>query len=191
MSVLLARAKALSFIVVLAALSACGSDNSKVTNNPPSTAREQPQTRFDMANGCYALQPAGSSSFAQITPQGRYVASATRLADAEALHFKPTALGDYLLHARNNSMLAAQANNTASRSRADESTVWTIEAVSPGVFTLFSPLAGKVLALADNGDLVLQDPATAGNKGNFNVVQHSDCTMYPEVNLDVVGRTYK
>jgi len=66
MSVLLARAKALSFIVVLAALSACGSDNSKVTNNPPSTAREQPQTRFDMANGCYALQPAGSSSLRKL-----------------------------------------------------------------------------------------------------------------------------
>ncbi|MDP1540974.1 MAG: hypothetical protein Q8L72_10045 [Moraxellaceae bacterium] len=191
MSVLLNRVKALSLIAVLVALSACGSDKSQVTNNPPNSAREQPQTRFDMANGCYALKPAGSTNFAQITSQGRYAASATSLADAEALHFKPTALGDYLLHARNKTMMAAQANNTASRPHAEESTVWTIEAVSPGVFTLFSPLAGKVLALADNNDLVLQDPAAAGSKANFKVVQHSGCTTYPEINLDLVGRTYK
>jgi len=190
MSALLVRVKALSLIAVLATLSACGSDKSQVTNNPPSS-REQPQTRFDMANGCYALKPASSSNFAKLTPQGRYAAIATSLTDAEAFHFKPTALGDYLLHARDKTMMAAQSNQTTSRSRAEETTVWTIEAVSPGVFTLFSPLAGKVLALADNNDLIMQDLATAGDKANFRVVQTSDCTRYPEINLDLVGRTYK
>ncbi len=191
MSVLLARAKAASALALLVFLSACGGDKNSVTNNPPGSARVEPQTRFDMANGCYAIRSVSSGDFAQLTSAGRYAAATSTLADAEPLYFKPSALGDYLIQARDKTLLAASGQSSGSQPRANESTVWTIEAESPGIFTLFSPLAGKVLAVADSGELTLQDVSTAGEAAQFKFVESTGCTPYPEINLDVVGRTYK
>lgn len=85
-----------------AGLTACGGSSSQgqlpeMPDPDVSTPTAGAKTRYAMANACWALQAGTEGPF--VARDGNtFAATASSLADAEPLYFKPTALGSYLLH---------------------------------------------------------------------------------------------
>ena len=64
-----------------------------------------PVDQFSMANGCYAIQSVATGK--HVAQSGTaYVANAA-LSAAEAFYMKPSALGKYLIYARDRSLVSA------------------------------------------------------------------------------------
>lgn len=172
---------------LLAGLSACnGSGNAldiAASSSNPSVA-VTPKTRYDLANGCYALKSLDSNTFATRTTQG-FASDATQLSKAEPFYMKPTALGEYLFYAHDQSMLSVSGTGIGAVTRAVEPANWTINTDSQGRYTVTSASAGKSLT-ASQGQLALSDTL-----GHFSFVPTTGCTTYPEISTDSSGETYK
>ncbi|MGH8528887.1 MAG: peptidase M19 [Nevskiales bacterium] len=150
-----------------------------------STSRVTPKSRFDLANDCFALQSVATSAFAVREGAG-YAATSAALAGAEPFFMKPTALGKYLFHAKDKTLLAVSGAEAGTAAASSDAANWTIDTNSLGQFTVLSESAGKALATAADGKLVLADAP-----GAFSFVPATGCTTYPEVSTDSVGETYK
>lgn len=107
--------------------------------------RLHPQDRYAMANGCYRL--AGIPIF-----------------------FKPTDLGEYLLHTRDRRFVAP-GNTRASAPSAR--TVWTARA------------SGRRMTFTNNGT-----PLTIDGSHRFRLTRTTGCAAYPESQIDVSGRPH-
>lgn len=175
-----------TIIVALAALSACGRSPAVDQSVPSTGAVAVPQTRYDMANGCYALKSAAANAYAVHGSDGSYAATAPAVNGGEPLYLKPTALGKYICYAHDKSMLAVSGGGVGSVTAASDAADWTIDTISSGQYTLFNKSANKSLATDASGKLVLSDTA-----GTFNFVATAGCTPYPEMPVDVDGVTFK
>ena len=173
-------------VLLLAALGACSRSNAPDMSVPTTNAVVVPQTRYDMANGCYALQSTQNKAYAVHGGDGSYTASAMQATGGEPLYLKPTALGKYICYATDKSMLAVSGSDVGSVTAPSDAADWTIDTTAPGVYTLYNAAANKSLATDANGKLVLSDAA-----GSFKFVSTSGCTPYPEMPVDVSGATYK
>ncbi len=178
---------ATSSTLLLLALAACGggsgSDDSDAPAPPASAA---PSTQFDMANRCFALKSLSANALAARDGAG-YTASSNTVAGAEPFYLKPTALGQYLFHAKDQSLLAANGSSVGTAAAPSSATVWIIDAVTAGVFTIASESANQSLTVDPaNGRLIL-----AATGGLFQFVPATGCTAYPEISTDSVGKTYK
>ncbi|MDP9143003.1 MAG: peptidase M19 [Pseudomonadota bacterium] len=174
----------LAAALAVALLSACSSsDPVDADAGAGSTAR--PQTRFDLANRCFALRELDSKQYVQRAGDG-YAATAPRLADAERFYLKPTALGKYLLHTPDSTLLAGDGSSITTADAPSDQCNWTVEATSPGKYTAQLESEGQSLAANEQGQLVL-GAAPSG----FAFVPASGCTAYPEISTDSVGETYK
>ena len=173
-------------VLLLAALGACSRSNAPDMSVPTTNAVVVPQTRYDMANGCYALQSTQNKAYAVHGGDGSYTASAMQATGGEPLYLKPTALGKYICYATDKSMLAVSGSDVGSVTAPSDAADWTIDTTTPGVYTLYNAAANKSLATDANGKLVLSDAA-----GSFKFVSTSGCTPYPEMPVDVSGATYK
>lgn len=172
-------------ILVLAALSACSRSpdvDQSVSVGPPAV----PSSRFDLANGCFALKSVAANAHAVHNIDGSYIANAPAVSGAEPLYLKPTALGRYFCQATDKTLLAATGGNVGSVSAPSEAADWTIDTTSNGQYTLFSKSANKSLATDASGNLVLSDVA-----GTFNFVPTTGCTPFPEMPVGIQGETYK
>lgn len=181
----------LRFSLILSAisLSACGpfsSDAGKGSSSGDSgsAARSAPQTRFDLANGCYRLQPLGSRSFVGLS--GDSWVSNAPLAKAALFYLKPTALGQYLLYDTNQQMLSGNDAQVRSVARASDAANWTVATVKPGQYTLSLSSAGQSLAAAVDGGLSMASAPTV-----FTFDPATGCKPYPEINTDIDGETYR
>jgi microsomal dipeptidase-like Zn-dependent dipeptidase len=189
------------FVSALAAallLAGCG------TSGPPTSQSEDesgangvlpagatPQTRYDLANGCYALKSLSAASHAARSG-GAYAATAPSVADAEPFFMKPTALGKYLFYARDRSFLAIVGLAVGKASAPSEAADWTIDTDAAGDYTVFSASAGKSLAVAPgDGSLILADRASAGDAAKFGFDAATGCTAYPEARVDAEGPVFK
>lgn len=164
-------------------LAACSDSKTAVSSAP--AMRTDPATRYDMANGCYAIKSMSTNRFITQSSAGDYAASATQLSAAEPFFMKPSALGQYLIYARNATFLTANATGVESSSAPSDAVIWVVNANPQGHFTLFSDIIGKSLAAESSGKLLMNEP------GAFDFVPASGCTAYPEMPLDIEGEPYK
>ena len=144
-------------------------------------AASAPKTRFDLANRCFTVQALDSGSFIARAGAG-YAATATSADAAERFYLKPTALGDYLFHDADRRLLAASGTAVSAATKASDLSNWTLEAVTPGHYTIVLKADGRALATT----LTLGDVA-----GEFGFVPAEGCTAYPEISTDSIGETYK
>ncbi|TAJ55038.1 MAG: peptidase M19 [Nevskiaceae bacterium] len=167
-------------------LAACGSSDESLSPTPPSPV---PKTRYDMANGCYALQAVANAGYALREESGAYSCAAGDAAEATRFFMKPTALGKYLFYAEDRSMLALAGGGTevgsvlAPGAAAD----WTVDLDPDGDYSVYSESAGRYLALNDaDGRLVL-----ATEPGKFQFVPTEGCMAFPEISVDAEGEPFK
>jgi hypothetical protein len=151
-----------------------------------------PQTRYDLANGCYALKSVARKGYAVQNGGGGYTASASSVDAAEPFFMKPTALGKYLFYARDQSFLAVNGSSVGSAGAPGDATDWTIDTDTQGRYTVFSASANKSLAVDPvSGQLILADAATAGDGAAFGFDGSQGCTSYPEAQVNASGATFK
>lgn len=171
-------------------LAACGgSDDSSSSSGGggSSSARQQPLTRHDMANDCFALKSLAGKRYVVQADDGSYQATAAAIAGAEPLYLKPTALGRYLLSARDASLLATSGAGIGSASTASDAADWIVETTASGVFKLTSVLTGKALAVdAASGSLT-----QAAQASSFGFERHTGCTPFPEITVNATGDSFK
>ncbi|WP_028079405.1 hypothetical protein [Solimonas soli] len=174
----------LGILALVALLAACGS-SSPSSRDADGSSSAVPRTRYDMANGCYAMQSVVSKAFVVRDGDG-YRASAGTLAEAEPFYMKPTALGRYLFNCPDAKLLAA-GDSAAGRADAPSDAVdWTVEEAAGGGFAVAQQVDGRKLGLDAGGRLVLGERADA-----VRFVPTTGCTPYPEISDDVEGTTYK
>jgi len=178
-------ASALVSVFALATLSACSRSNpvdSSVSSGIPAV----PSTRYDLANGCFALKSADANAFEVQNSNGSYAATAATANGAEPLYLKPTALGKYICYAQDKTMIAVSGANVGSAKTVSDDANWTINTTSNGQYTLTSDTAGKSLATDASGKLILSD-----TPGTFNFVPTTGCTPYPEMPVSIQGATFR
>lgn len=166
------------FSVVVLALAACDNDTASSTSSS-----NLPKSRYDLANGCYALQSADDGRFVTRTESG-FAEGGADAGAATPFYLKPTALGEYLLFAKDASLLSANGAGVAAQPDATDSSNWVINTDATGYFSLAS--ATNTFLKPVNGNLTLSDTA-----GKFRFVPTSGCTPYPEMPVDISGVTYK
>ncbi|PQA44799.1 peptidase M19 [Amnimonas aquatica] len=146
--------------------------------------RVQPLTRYDMANDCYVMKAADAGHVTQ-AKDGSYAADAAAASGAEPLFMKPTALGRYLIMARDSRLMAAVSGKVGSASSPSDSSDWIVEASGQGRFTL-KLASGKALAVApESRALVLADQPSV-----FSFALAEGCTPYPEITVNAEGETF-
>ena len=178
---------ALPALIAVVLLPACGGINKSSSDGSGSTpVNATPTTRYDMANGCYALQSATKGAYAMHDASGVYSATAPMLAGAEPLYMKPSALGKYLIQAKDKTLLAVSGTSAGSAAAPSDASNWTINTDAQDFFTITSETAHQALALDDAGKLILSTTA-----GQFRFVPTTGCTPYPELSDDVDGAPYK
>ena len=192
----LQAALVLSSLAVLSACGGGGSSGSAAAGNSTQSGNSAdggitPKSRYDMANGCYALQSVARSAYAARDASGSYVAVSPTPQTAEAFYMKPSALGSYLIQARDKTLLAVSGAAVGTATAPSPTTDWTVDTDPQNRFTLTSIGSGQALAVDNAGKLVLAAAGTAGAAGQFNFVPSSGCTPYPEMDDDIVGTTYK
>jgi hypothetical protein len=191
------RPSAVVLALVMLSLSACGGGSRSSAPDAVTQAGNSanggitPQSRYDMANGCYALQSVAKNSYAVRDASGAYAATAAALTGAEAFFMKPSALGSYLIQARDKTLLAVSGAGVGSAAAPSSASDWTVNTDAQNRYTLVSIATGKALAVDNAGKLVLADAAAAGAAGQFSFVPSTGCTAYPELADDVVGAPYK
>lgn len=159
-------------------LAACGSSNG------PSAGAVETDARYALANGCFALQDRAGGRFVRQTPSGFDVAAAS-LADAEAFYLKPTALGRYMLYARDGNFFAAAGAGIGRETVADDNADWTVDSDSDGNFRLSLASSGQSLAVSGGG-LTLSNQAS-----NFAFPAINGCTAFPEIEVNATGTPFK
>lgn len=150
----------------------------------PVTPSVTPVDKFSMANGCYALRSLATGQHAVKSGTG-YRANSP-LAGAEAFYLKPTALGKYMLYARDKSLLAASGSAVTTTTTLGEPVDFTVEQLGEGRYTLASASAAQAVTTAADGTLTL-----ATGPGTFDFIPTTGCTPFPELTDDVVGTTFK
>lgn len=179
----------LGTFTLAALLSGCGSSGAPAQDALSTTASSPgvaPTTRYDLANGCYALKSVAANAYAVHGADGSYAATSPTAAGGEPFYLKPAALGKYLVYAKDQSFCAVNGSAVGSAATPSDAVVWTVDTDSSGNFTLISASAGKALGTDARGKLVLAD-----TPGAFSFEPTSGCTPYPEMPVDVEGETYK
>ncbi|WP_437970950.1 hypothetical protein WMF04_17430 [Sorangium sp. So ce260] len=156
-----------------------------------------PSTRYDLANGCYALRSVARNAYVA-RGLGGYAARAATLGDADPFFMKPTALGKYLFHDRHASFLAAGSLLTlggllgvATVPAPTEAADWIVDTDADGYFMVVSASSARALTVHPlNGRLVLVDPASAGDAARFAFEAASGCAAFPEVATSSVGAPF-
>ncbi|MFA5938755.1 MAG: hypothetical protein WC809_05315 [Sinimarinibacterium sp.] len=176
--------QALAASVVIVVLSACGDRNSADPAGEGPGEQETPVTRFDLANRCIVLKSLAADRFVVRDGTG-YSASAATAESAERFFMKPTALGEYLFYAQDQSLLAGNGSAVEVATAASGLSNWIVEMPTSGRYTAMLEGASQSLATDAQGRLVLADQA-----GEFAFEAGTGCTAYPEIADDVVGKTY-
>lgn len=160
-----------------AVLAACDSGGSSA----PARVVEAPVvTRYDLANRCFVVRANG----AYVQRDGETLsAKALSAATAERFYMKPTALGRYLFHAADGTLMTATGTEVAPAAAAVDGSDWTIDGAN-GVFTasaLEQPLATDgtgLLQLGTTAATLLFEPAIG-------------CVAYPEMPTGIEAATFK
>ncbi|WP_157572474.1 peptidase M19 [Nevskia soli] len=167
-------------------LAGCGSSTAPAAEAGNNGA---PQTRYDMANRCFALQSVAQNTYAVHNSDGSYTASAATVAAGEPFFMKPTALGKYMFYAKDATYLAVSGSGVGSAKVPAEAVDWTVDLDAANHYTVFSASANKSLTVDPASHaLTLGD---AGPAAEFGFAPATGCTDYPEAQLNTTGSTFK
>jgi microsomal dipeptidase-like Zn-dependent dipeptidase len=186
-------------VAVLAALlllAGCGDQGSTYgstagTGNGVPPPAQLPKTRYDLANGCFALKSISAKTYAVHGADGAYKASSPNVAGAEPFFMKPTALGKYLFYAKDKSFLAVDGAAVGSAPAPSDAADWTIDTDASGNYTVFSASAGKALALAAGGDDLVLVGSADDSLAKFGFDPATGCAEFPEAQVNATGTPYK
>lgn len=181
---------ACALLALASTLAACGGGSSGGGSSATAAAQERkpPTTRFAMANNCFVMQSAENNGFATRSNTGRYSFASLSAANAERFYMKPTALGEYLIQAKNSSLLSNGGSAVTSASQPSNATVWTVDMPRAGIFTLTNSDTSVRMQRGAQDALTLA--SSQGPASEFRFVPAEDCTAYPEISTDSVGETY-
>jgi hypothetical protein len=171
-------------------LVACSGSNSLDHGSSDSSGGPSTDTRYSMANGCFALQSKSTLGYVQAV-SGSYAASATALAGGEPLFLKPTALGRYLLYTHDAGFIGVVGSGIGRVASPSAAADWTVNRDGNGVFTLDSVSAAKSLAVIGGGTLILADGTIPPAQKLFGFTKTTGCTAFPEAQLNATGTTFK
>ena len=179
-----------ALFIATSALVACGNDSDDNSADAPANpqARLAPSTKYAMANNCFALQSVVNNAYAASNGSGGYAFSASSPATAEAFYMKPTALGEYLIQAKNKTLLSNAGAAIGSAMKPSNATVWAVEMPRAGVFTLTNSDTDQRMQQGEQNALALS--SGTDKVSEFRFVPTTDCTPYPEISTDTVGDTY-
>lgn len=177
--------------LVVATLVGCGQAQEDPTKAANGSKGPPARTRFDLANGCFALKPADGARFAAVSGEG-YAATAT--SDGAARFFmKATDLGSYMFYAQDGTLMSVSAGTAPLTSDAvvagaepGPDADWTVDTTSKGVFTITSLANGKALAVGEDDTLVLADAPAA-----FEFLRIAGCKEFPEMPTGIDGEAFK
>ena len=144
----------------------------------PRSAR--PQTRYAMANGCYALRAGGR----YVAADGDRLAMTGRTRDhALPLFFKATDLGTFLLYGPARDFVSSADPDVRLAGTPSTDTEWTVR--KRGSAFTFHTAAGRAIAVGGGRRLVVADGAD-----RFGLVRATGCTDYPESQIGITGRPH-
>ncbi|MCW2968681.1 MAG: hypothetical protein JWM71_2453 [Solirubrobacteraceae bacterium] len=136
-----------------------------------SSASAADNSRYALANGCYALTSAGQPVPSDVGP----------------FRMKATALGSYMLYGKKGDFLAKTgATSVGSAATPSDQADWTVDGTT-GAFTVTLAAAKQQLAY-QGGQLTL---VPAGQGTQFGFAQAADCAIFPESEVDVQGAPSK
>ncbi|WP_339677950.1 peptidase M19 [uncultured Zhongshania sp.] len=171
-----------------------GSSSSSSRGNSggnPTPPAETPITRFDMANGCYAMQSMQTQKFTAADTDSGYSSSASTAASADALFMQPATLGKYLFYTADQKLLTAGSGAVSGASVPTDAAIWTIDIVQGSdSFTVVSEDTAQTLQVNDSGKLITAD-SVSGPASQFKFVPTTNCSNYPEMPTSVSGQTFK
>lgn len=179
-------------VTVAAMVAACGRISSipaPVTSTTNTGNVPSAESRYTLANGCFVLKSLSTTRYAVHGSSGSYAASATTPTSGEPLYVKPAALGKYFFYARDRSFIAASGTSVSSVTAPADAVVWTVDKDASGAFSIVSDAANKPLGVDGSGALVLA--SAAGDATRFGFEAASNCTIYPEMPVNVEGPAYK
>jgi hypothetical protein len=164
----------------------------------PATAGAQ-QSRYALANGCYALQSKALGRFVDKAPGGGYSASAGAVGGAESFRMQATDLGRYLFYGRQGDFMAASppglpgadTSRVAAASEPSELADWRVDPAGGGAFRVALPARGRVLAVTGGGDLALAESGSAGDEALFTFARAGGCATFPESDVSATGGPYR
>lgn len=161
------------------------------TEVPPGTAvdrerRTEPEDRYALAGGCYAVRSEGSGRYLARDGAGGFAATAPTAEEGEPFHLQATDLGRYLLYGTAGDHLAVGGRSAAGPSGATD---WSVLERGDGTFALVLSATGDQLTVGPDGGLgtaPASRPTTSFDAGfGFRLVD--GCAPYPEIDLDVSG----
>ncbi len=192
-----------SFCVLTGLLAACGNDSPSTSTTAAAGNTTQPAdssvvvqpavaSRYDMANGCFVMRSVANNKLVSKDSVGTYSANVDTQGMAEPLYMKPTALGSYMLMAKNMTVMSAVNAKAGSQAQPTDASDWLVDGNGDDGYTVFLPQANKTLTVDPvSQQLVLTARQGAGDLGVFKFEKASGCSVYPEITTDIDGDTYK
>ena len=149
-----------------------------LTTVPVSAAQTRtPTDRYNMFNACYSLQSTRTGQW--LTGLGAPSFSASSIDAATPLYFKPTALGRYLLHSPERTLLEGERATARYVRKARPSDDWEVQMPAAGRYTFEVPRG----FLAD----VAGRAAIAPTPTQLRLQKRDGCTAFPEITTNVTG----
>ncbi|MBD2859405.1 peptidase M19 [Spongiibacter sp. KMU-158] len=184
------RSISISLVLLSSVLSACGGSSSPSSSGGSGGGNTTPPaeiSRYSMANGCYALQDAGSDTFISRDDGNGYRSGASTTLAAESFYMRPATLGKYLFYGRDGVFLTAAPGATTQSSEPSDDAIWTVDYSEVSkTFTITSDTTGEKLALGQDGALI-----TSSTASPFDFKSTTNCSNFPEMPVDVAGATFK
>lgn len=184
----------LALILCSSTLVACGGSSSSSSGNGggnPTPVTETPITRYDMANGCYALQSADTEMYTVAASDDTFTASVDSSDEAAPLFMQPATLGKYLFYTADQKLLTAADGSVSGETTASDDAIWTIDTVEDSeAFTIVSESTSQAMLVNESGQLVTSDD-TSDPSGQFKFTATTNCTDYPEMPTAISGETFK
>lgn len=180
-------------------LAACGAESTVVDRAVESQGNNQTavkQTRFSLANQCYAMSSSASGNYLVKDANGSHQASAPTPELGTAYYFKPSALGKYMVYSSDEFLMQSPSTSAqpVSSARAfGDDIEWALmeNAGFDGSFTLTNTASGLVLAEdADSGQLVISQADSGSANQAFNFTPVNGCTAFPEIGTSSQGDTF-
>ncbi len=148
-----------------------------------------PETRYEMAGGCYALQSLATDKWVARSG-GSLVAKAATASGGAPIHFQATDLGRYLLFGDRSDFVARTGDTPVTGKTAvsmaaapSEDADWRVR-LTKDSFRFGFP-DGKDLGVAPDGTLVMSD-----SPAKFALHTTTGCKKYPEVAVNVSGAPF-
>lgn len=154
---------------------------------PADASEPKPPTRYSIASGCWAIQPA-SGGFLYRELDG-YTDRGTAPSRSEVFRMQATGLGRYLLYGRNREFLAAgDGDEVIAADEPSPAAEWTVVPLGDLRFEFRNPTTDRPLLLGPGGVIAQGSPGQSDGSTVFTFARWGECAAYPEISLNATGR---